>query len=686
MNMKKILLKFAIAALSSGLVCSCSDLYDQLNKLDRKFDAENETIATISEQITGINSTISGLDATRNDIRSLEDAAKNQKEEIENLKKTDEALGKDISGLQKDADDLAKKIEALENADETIGGKINDLKVYVDGKLSEYATTAWVNATVSTLEENMATCDELAAVDAKIGALDTRLSQSIASTAESVKSWVNSQFGAYYTAAQMDAKLVALKTQTDSEFAALRARMDTTGTADRVKLERLSTELASTKAAVDTAKANIRAEYKAAIQTAISNCKGELTQALKDSIASVNGKIDAIAGRVQTLETTVSELVGRVNALEQMIQSFKIIPAYSDGGVQVDGHDLLHIDCIISPASALASLQQTDFTILLNESKTKAVNLDTIPQSNIRYFEKFANGTVSIKAVVTEFIPVVPGQSFTVIINVKKGISDYTEVAPAAIGTEINGHPFVRIAGKKWATMNIGAISATGRIEACRGLYFSWGDIEGHSWRGSNWDSFPDSRSERHPDPHEGSKFCWFNCPYTANDDPKFTKYVLSSYASTFGYEGFSDNKSTLDPEDDAAAEIWGDTWRIPTKSDFDELYSACWNRFNRELKSSTPEQGIYCLKGDEIYLPEYNGIKGYLFVDENGNRLFFPVVYFGMSTDLPTSEETTYYQTSSLCINHPEKAYVMNLHLGSIVTDDCIDRYLGIPIRPISD
>ena len=668
MNMKKILLKFAIAALSSGLVCSCSDLYEQLDKLNRKFDAENETIASIGEQITGINSTITGLDAVRSEIQTLMNDATTQKEAIENLKEADAA----------------------------IGGRVDDLKDYIDGELGRYATTDWVNATLNTLKENMATCDELAAVDAKIGALDNRLSQAIATSAESVKSWVNSQFGAYYTAAQMDAKIAALKTQLDSEAAALGARidseaaalgarLDTTGTANREKIARLSAELASTKTAVDTAKANIRTEYKAAIQTAINNCKGELTQALKDSIASVNGKIDAITGRVQALETTVSELVGRVNALEQMIQSFKVIPAYNDGTVKVDGHDILHIDCIISPASALASLQQTDFTILLNEAKTKAVSLDTIPQTNIRSFEKFADGTVSIKAAVTEFIPVAPDQSFTVIINVKKGVSDYTEVAPATIDTEINGHPFVRIAGMKWATMNIGAASVSGRIESCRGLYFSWGDIEGHSWLGSNWDSFPSISSERHPDPLEGSKFHWRNCPYTKTDDPKFTKYVLSAYASTFGFEGFYDDKTSLDSEDDAAVELWGDTWRVPTKSDLKALYDACWNRYNREIKSSTPEQGVYWLLGNEIYLPEYNGTEGYLFVDENGNRLFFPAVRFGRNTELATSEVETYYQTSTLCTEHPEKAYSLSFHSGD-ATIVYIDRYLGTQIRPISD
>lgn len=126
----------------------------------------------------------------------------------------------------------------------------------------------------------------------------------------------------------------------------------------------------------------------------------------------------------------------------------------------------------------------------------------------------------------------------------------------------------------KWATMNIGATSAT---EA--GKYFMWGETTGITPSGSSF-SFPDSKyySADNSSWAQAKGFAWENCPWTNgtyvfSSEYKvfnvFTKYVPASQTS-FLAEGFAgDNKEILDLADDAANANWGGSWRMPTKWEF---------------------------------------------------------------------------------------------------------------------
>lgn len=88
-------------------------------------------------------------------------------------------------------------------------------------------------------------------------------------------------------------------------------------------------------------------------------------------------------------------------------------------------------------------------------------------------------------------------------------------------------HEYVTVAGKKWATMNVGASSPTDY-----GLYFACGDTVGQKWDGSSWSN--------------GG----FN-----------TTPTLSPA-----------NPNTLPLQYDAANVNWGGSWRMPTKAEFEDL------------------------------------------------------------------------------------------------------------------
>ena len=285
-----------LAVLTIGLLGSCSKINERLDNLEKKVDGlENEKIASIENQITGINSSIADLGTIRSNIQSLTDEAKSQGEDITDLQAADKALGE----------------------------RINDLNKYVNDTLK--ATKEWVKATFSTLEQYEKTCDTIAKIDARIGDLDANLSKKITDCVDSLKKWVNVQFEAYYTAAQMDAKLAKMKVELDSA----KGR----GIIVDSKSDSLAAELTKTKADIDTAKAHITREYTEAIKSAIEVSEGNLTKALQDSIATVNETVTALTDRVVNLETEVISLTGRVTELEKIVQSITFIPEYQGGAV-----------------------------------------------------------------------------------------------------------------------------------------------------------------------------------------------------------------------------------------------------------------------------------------------------------------------------------------------------------------
>jgi len=96
----------------------------------------------------------------------------------------------------------------------------------------------------------------------------------------------------------------------------------------------------------------------------------------------------------------------------------------------------------------------------------------------------------------------------------------------------------------KWATCNIGAYSPEEY-----GNYYAWGETETKT----------DYSAETY-------KWC-------EGSLEKLTKYC--DWHGN-GLNGFVDNKSILDVEDDAAHVIWGGDWRLPTQEECEELFNNC--------------------------------------------------------------------------------------------------------------
>ena len=135
--------------------------------------------------------------------------------------------------------------------------------------------------------------------------------------------------------------------------------------------------------------------------------------------------------------------------------------------------------------------------------------------------------------------------------------------------------------GTLWADRNVGADSPEDY-----GDYFAWGETEPKSTY--NWSTY---------------KWC-------SDSSKSMTKYCTDS---SYGYNGFTDGKNTLDLSDDAAYVNMGSEWRMPTGLEFQELQNKCtwiWTTLS--------------------------SVNGYQVTGPNGNSIFLPAAgsYFSSNLD----------------------------------------------------
>lgn len=136
-----------------------------------------------------------------------------------------------------------------------------------------------------------------------------------------------------------------------------------------------------------------------------------------------------------------------------------------------------------------------------------------------------------------------------------------------------NGHAYVDLglpSGTLWANCNVGADNPEDY-----GDYFAWGETT------------------------TKSTYDWSTYQYCMGSSNTLTKYC---YNFSYGYNGFTDNLTTLLPEDDAATANWGSGWRMPTNEEWNELYD-----------------------NTTVTRTMQNGVNGRLFTASNGNSLFLP-------------------------------------------------------------
>lgn len=219
-------------------------------------------------------------------------------------------------------------------------------------------------------------------------------------------------------------------------------------------------------------------------------------------------------------------------------------------------------------------------------------------------------------------------------------ISTYDYNDEAWVQVDSLGHKYVDLGlSVKWAACNIGA-----KHSEEYGDYFAWGETIGSNNREKIFNA-------------SSYKYC-------RDDNIKdLTKYcTLDKYGSV-------DNKTTLEPGDDAATVNWGGKWRMPTRKEFEELKNNCeWTWYD---------------KGNT----EFYGVPGYkvrsLKQGYNNSYIFLPASGLYNEDRNPYLGTDGSYWGSSLDEEWPYCACRLSFRSTLYGVYD-FGRYYGLSIRPV--
>ena len=194
-------------------------------------------------------------------------------------------------------------------------------------------------------------------------------------------------------------------------------------------------------------------------------------------------------------------------------------------------------------------------------------------------------------------------------------------------------HEFVDLglpSGRLWATCNVGADAPEDF-----GDYFAWGETE------------------------PNGKYSWDAYKYGSyvNNLYAFNKYCSDAF---FGFEGFVDTLTVLEPDDDAATVNWGADWRMPTKEDWEELIQKTTFKWT-----------------------DQNGVAGWLFTGYNGNSIFLPSAGYWWDGVLNFGGVSIYW-SGTLNTDYPNRAWSLYTNSDNFHVCGSNDRNKGQSVRPV--
>ena len=198
-------------------------------------------------------------------------------------------------------------------------------------------------------------------------------------------------------------------------------------------------------------------------------------------------------------------------------------------------------------------------------------------------------------------------------------------------GTALHEDDYVDLglpSGLLWATCNVGA-----EAPEDYGDYFAWDETQ------------------------PKDTYNWSTYQYCNGSKNTLTKYCNNS---SYGYNGFTDDLTTLLPEDDAATANWGSNWRMPTKEEWQELYNNTTHTWTTQ-----------------------NGVNGRLFTAANGNSLFLPAAGYRSNSDLFYAGSYGFYWSSSLYTGYPYYAWGFGFGSDNYEMGNS-GRYSGQSVRPV--
>ena len=197
----------------------------------------------------------------------------------------------------------------------------------------------------------------------------------------------------------------------------------------------------------------------------------------------------------------------------------------------------------------------------------------------------------------------------------------------------LDDHDYVDLglpSGLLWATCNVGATNPEDF-----GDFFAWGET-------------------KPKDIYDWKSYQYGNCTF---DRFEMTKYCTDS---CWGLNGFVDNLTVLEPDDDAATANWGVDWRMATKEEWEELY--------RKTTCTWTTQ---------------NGVEGRLLTGCNGNSIFLPATGFFLDGALLCPGLGIYW-SSTLHSGFPERGWSFHYDLDECHVCGTYERSRGQVVRAV--
>ena len=166
-------------------------------------------------------------------------------------------------------------------------------------------------------------------------------------------------------------------------------------------------------------------------------------------------------------------------------------------------------------------------------------------------------------------------------------------------------YDYAEIGGIKWATKCIGASSPY----SYDAWFFQWGEIQGHIETHSSSVDY---------------NYNWANCPFNDNND----EYSAEAWANYSG--SVLDENGCLISEYDAATQLMGKDWRLPTKDELTVLVDHKLTLSNTIVRGV---DGTEITIGSTAGVGNVNGVEGMCFgktTEATDNILFIPFMGMG--------------------------------------------------------
>ena len=219
----------------------------------------------------------------------------------------------------------------------------------------------------------------------------------------------------------------------------------------------------------------------------------------------------------------------------------------------------------------------------------------------------------------------------------------------------------------KWLKYNLAGDKLTDD-ESDYGYYYQWGSTIG----------YPDATKH---------KFTWQTTPYCSGSSTSLAKYVTKpSY-------GTVDNKTILEPMDDAVTTLLGSEYRMPTVDEYVELYKHCTGSSDRKSivtgslsgTTSVSSKGTYWVNNGTTV----DGVKyvnaGCLFVGQDiTKRIFFPASGHCNYSSVYHVDSCGCYWASSLNSSYSIDGYILYFKSSYVYPSYYDYRHNGFSIRGV--